>query len=154
MISSLLFQQCLNPCPGCAIENCGSGFVFVSWLSTLGGHSTAFYFDKEYKQVFIDPAGPAGMLRVVDENQINVVQYLSENHFWLGKDEAVGKIAIVDFEIRKTRILNQTEFLQSLFHAPMKEENVTQWTDLKGCCTTVILLVVWLCLRMGSGLVF
>ena len=82
---------------------------------------------------------------MVDENQINVVQYLSENHFWLGKDEAVGKIAIVDFEIRKTRILNQTEFLQSLFHAPMKEENVTQWTDLKGCCTTVILLVVWLC---------
>ena len=122
-------------------------FAITMLRCQQNNHSTALHFDKDAKQVFIDPS--LFMQHVVDNTRINVFEYLSENHVWLGKDSS--QVSVVDFVQRRSGIKGRKQDLQSLFSSPVKEDNVTEYTALNGCCTTVVVLVVWLCLRLGCN---
>ena len=69
----------------CAVEKCGSGFVFLSWYwysafhRRILGHETALYLDvQQNTQVLIDPS-----LGLPHE----VLRYFNENHIWIPRSK-------------------------------------------------------------------
>ena len=124
------------PAVRCALEKCGtSGWIFVGWQKNDGGHYTAFFF-KDEKQVGFDPSTVL-RVRYNDTEGVNPWEYFKEHHMWLSPSEP-RNMSMVD-DIR--RGVN----LQCLF-STIED---TDTCALNGCCTTVSILMVWLCLRFG-----
>ena len=132
----------------CSIQPCGRGFVFVTWVYMDGNvrkiHATALYFDSLRKtQVFIDPSGC-----LKRTNHGNLLQHFRESHVWVPKVEKP--------DVSTTRAgpvccwgsaLSWTQKIQQYFHGPIEHQQ--EILDTNGCCTTMVLLVVWMCLRFG-----
>jgi hypothetical protein len=125
------------PAIRCALERCGtSGWIFVGWHTAEKAHATAFFF-KDGEQVGFDPS--TVLQTYNDREGANVWSYLKENHMWLPASKS-PRMSMVD-----ERVAGHKKSLQRLF-STMEDTDDCQ---LNGCCTTVTILMVWLCLRFG-----
>ena len=145
----------------CSIHPCQSGFVFILWswwnYDDKNGtrkqmwHVTSMYFNfQTNQQIFIDP--PSGRLIL--------------NACWLHRWPSI--LGVVYFRVVKTYhdpdyrpydisktlqfsvvdgSIDQQDNLQSYFAAPWSTKLEGTLCDTQGCCSTVTILIVVMCLR-------
>ena len=129
------------PAMRCALERCGSsGWIFVGCHANGKGHATAFFF-KDGEQIGFDPS--TGLRQFTDQEGVNAWSYFKENHMWLPAVKS-PRVSMVD-EMHAESGPDHKTNLQHLF-STMED---TDDCKLNGCCTTVTILMVWLCLRFG-----
>ena len=125
-----------SPAMYCALSDCGSsGWIMLSWINGSQGHRTALYFDGN-KQVFFDAS--TVLRRIFQDIDGNIPwDILKRRHMWLPPSHS-PVLQVVDSDLTKRN-------LQSYFASVEASDPCY----LAGCCTTVTILVVWLCLRHG-----
>ena len=138
----------------CSIHPCRSGFVFVDWIFWDPGgvsnmkreaHATCMYFNLDTEQqYFIDPSS---VCFITPKNTLDRSLFIVHS-FWRKQDiSQTLPISVVDVDIHDN--------LQSYFAAPWnKNSNESTQMDQRfcnteGCCTTVTILIVAMCLRFG-----
>jgi hypothetical protein len=127
----------------CALNACNySGWVFVEWILPEGGHSTAFYFDGN-RQVFFDPSTVLYMAADVDNH--DPWDLLTQRHVWIPHSQNPVVQVVDNMSVGRGHKQPWQENVQSFFSSMEAMDPC----DLEGCCTTVTILVVWLCLRYG-----
>ena len=118
----------------CALDDCnGTGFVLLDfWVLEDGvhmGHACALFVDRERNlQCLIDPSG--------DLAAIDGLEFFRYHHIW-GDETTV--LTYVD-EGR------QQPSLQSFFSNFIDSNDPD---EVGNCCTSIVILVVWFCLRLG-----
>jgi hypothetical protein len=131
------------PAIRCAVEDCGAGWVFVYWMFVdrkTTNHATAFYFHGT-QQYFLDPSTVT--VRQCDQEGTCIWTYFQENHVWLPPMDGPRLWNVDEVLVNEGRRLSHN--IQSFFRPTEKEDTC----GLAGCCTTVVILVVSLCLRFG-----
>jgi hypothetical protein len=117
-------------------------WAFFQWhWAPNEAHSTACLFMGN-TQIFFDPS--LALSHVVDVDNENVLRYFSMNHVWLPSTEAVVKV--VDQHLIKMGSKACAKWNLQRYFEPLSGKDPC---DLGGCCTTLSILVVWLCLRFG-----
>jgi hypothetical protein len=138
-------RDCIHlyaPAIRCAIEDCGSGWLFVFWIfgEEESNHVTAFYF-RDKQQYFLDTSTLISTQHDRDGNDL--WSFFREHHVWLSPRESPESWMVDDALVRSG--LHRTQNIQAFFRSTDKED----LCDLAGCCTTVVILLVSLCLRFG-----
>ena len=101
-----------------------------------GGHATAVYFFRN-RQTFFDPSSAMQAIRVSATSPETVYDYMRNNHMWIPQDQN-PILSIVD---DRSNLCN----IQSRFASPDPSDP----QQLRGCCSTIVILVVYSCLRFG-----
>ena len=88
--------------------------------------------------MFFDPSRV--MRNIRDRNGTVVWDYMRDHHLWIPKHER-PIVAVVDGNDDTSPLVSLQECFSSMDDADP--------TDLNGCCTTMVLIVVYMCLRYG-----
>ena len=131
----------------CAVEQSRDGYLFIhlqDYDYTAGkywGHCCAFYYDNDRKhQVFIDPSTAS-----TDTSDGDMMRLFTQQHLW--DTTGTASVTTVDLDISAGSV---TENIQNYFVSPKEGKPDEEPCDLSGCCATVMILIVLVCLRFRS----